>query len=237
MREVNILYVEDELLLAKVIIDGLEDQNFNVKWSNDGLTAYHLFKSGHYDICLIDIMVPKLDGISLVKKIRETDSTIPIIFLSARTLTEDVVRGFEVGGNDYLKKPFAIEELIVRITSLLKRNSHRDMSTTTPVAVERLGAYHFDYENMLLKHNGNILKLTHTENEILRMLSLKRNQVVERNDILQSIWGNTDNYNARSMDVFISKLRKYLTHDQSIEIINVRAIGYKLKITHSLNEN
>ncbi len=230
MKEVNILYIEDEVLLAKVIIDGLEDQHYRVKWSNDGITGYNLFKTGNYDICLIDIMVPKLDGLSLVKKIRAVNGIIPIIFLSARTLTEDVVRGFEVGGDDYIKKPFAIEELVVRIESLLKRNSTNEKNPGLPIATETVGAYEFNYENMLLKHELAIIKLTHTENEILRALLVKKNLVVERNDILNAIWGNTDSYNARSMDVFISKLRKYLSNDRSIEIVNIRSIGYKLKV-------
>lgn len=231
MKQANILYVEDEAVLAQVIIDALEDRNFKVKWTNDGSAAFNLFKSSTYDICLVDIMVPKMDGLSLVKKIRGINTIVPILFLSARTLTDDVVRGFEVGGNDYLKKPFAIEELVVRIQALLQRRTvTSDTLRSAQFELEKIGNYECDFNKMELRFDQTRIKLTHTENEILKALLAKRNQIVERNEILNAIWGNNDSYNARSMDVFISKLRKYLAFDPDIEIINIRGVGFRMRV-------
>ena len=219
---IKILLAEDEPSLGQIIKESLETRNFEVLLCEDGETAYSTFISEKPLLLVLDVMMPKKDGFTLAKEIRKEDSNIPIIFLTAKSQTEDVVKGFNLGGNDYLKKPFSMEELIVRINALLKRN-------ITPISDEiSIGKFTFNLKKQTLKFNNVSEKLTHREANLLYYLIKNKNQVLERSFILNKLWGDDDFFNARSMDVFITKLRKKLKSDASIQIINVRGYGYKL---------
>ena len=219
---IKILLAEDEPSLGQIIKESLETRNFEVLLCEDGETAYSTFISEKPLLLVLDVMMPKKDGFTLAKEIRKEDSNIPIIFLTAKSQTEDVVKGFNLGGNDYLKKPFSMEELIVRINALLKRN-------ITPISDEiSIGKFTFNLKKQTLKFNNVSEKLTHREANLLYYLIKNKNQVLERSFILNKLWGDDDFFNARSMDVFITKLRKKLKNDASIQIINVRGYGYKL---------
>jgi len=227
MSKVRVLYVEDELSLGKITGDMLAKSGFAVQWAQDGLKGLELFVPDQFDICVIDIMLPGMDGYTLVKEIRQKDADIPIIFLTARSLTEDVVKGFDVGANDYLKKPFSIEELVVRMNSLLKRAS-KTATQTTDATIYTIGQYSFDRAAMELSYSGKKIVLTHLENELLYRLITHKNEVLPRQKVLLELWKDDSFFNARSMDVFITKLRKHFTNDPTISIVNIRGIGYKM---------
>jgi len=224
-KQIKILFAEDEEALGMIIKDSLESRGFQVDYKTDGVAAKKAFEENIYDILVLDVMMPYLDGFTLAKEIRRTDKKTPIIFLTARSQTQDVVEGFEIGGNDYLKKPFSMEELIVRIKALLTRNYS---SPKEEVASCMIGKYTFDYQKQSLNYNDSSKKLTHREAQLLYQLYEKRNQVLERKAVLDDLWGDDNFFNARSMDVFITRLRKYLKEDSSIQIVNIRGIGYKL---------
>ena len=226
-KALNILFVEDEEALGMVVKDSLESRGFVVDYCVDGKSAYEAAYENKYDVLVLDVMLPKMDGFTLAKEIRKTDKQTPIIFLTARSQTEDVVEGFELGGNDYLKKPFSMEELIVRIKALAGRVTNKETSSLEECFI---GNYKFDVQKQSLELNGRIKALTHREAQVLLMLFEKRNQVLERKVVLDQLWGDDSFFNARSMDVFITRLRKYLRDDSSIQIVNIRGIGYKLII-------
>lgn len=219
----KILIAEDEISLATIIKESLETRGFEVVLCSNGEIALNKFKSEQPDLLVLDIMMPKKDGLTLAKEIRSHNKHIPIIFLTAKSQTKDVIEGFEHGGNDYLKKPFSIEELIVRIHALLNRSKLKQSNSNLTI-----GAYTFNYTKQKILFNNTETHLTHREAELLFHLSEKRNEILDRSWILKKIWGDDDFFNARSMDVFISKLRKKLSKDKSIEILNVRGYGYKL---------
>ncbi len=221
----KILLAEDEAALGMIIQESLESRGFEVVFCKDGHEASLAYEAESPDIMVLDVMMPKLDGFSLVKQVRKKDQFIPIIFLTAKSRTEDVVEGFGYGANDYLKKPFSMEELIVRIHALLNRKAQRNSNEE-----EELGEYIFDCQKQILvyKPTGKEERLTHREAQLLDALIKNANELTDRQEILNSLWGNDDFFNARSMDVFISKLRKKLAQDESIQIINVRGYGYKL---------
>ena len=223
-NKTTILLAEDEPALGQIIKESLETRNFNVLLCEDGEKAYEVYKRDSPELLVLDVMMPKKDGFTLAKEIRSIDDTIPIIFLTAKSQTQDVVEGFTIGGNDYLKKPFSIEELIVRINNLLSRTKAQKTSE-----VLSIGYYTFNFPKQILqfKDEENI-QLTHREAHLLFHLIKNKNAVLDRSIILNKLWGNDDFFNARSMDVFISKLRKKLSQDESIQIINVRGFGYKL---------
>ncbi len=227
MSKNKILFVEDELSLGLIVKESLETRGFEVNYSQDGRSGLHSFKEYKPDICLLDIMLPIKDGFTLAQEIRKLDARVPIIFITARSQTPDVVKGFEIGANDYIKKPFSMEELVVRIKARLSDNlglvEKQDSQKNFLV-----GKYHFNYDRQILELQGSEKKLTHREAEILRLLCLNRNKVLERSQVLDKVWGDDNFFNARSMDVFITKLRKYLAGDEQVEILNVRGIGYKI---------
>lgn len=218
----KILLAEDEPSLGQIIKESLETRNFNVLLCEDGEEAYKTYKSESPLLLVLDVMMPKKDGFTLAKEIRLEDPEIPIIFLTAKSQTEDVVEGFNLGGNDYLKKPFSMEELIVRINALLKRKKENSDESIS------LGKFVFNLKKQSLQLNNTIEKLTHREAHLLYHLINNKNEVLDRSFILKKLWGDDDFFNARSMDVFITKLRKKLKEDPSIQIINVRGYGYKL---------
>lgn len=221
----RILLIEDEVLLGKIVRESLEVRGFDMFHAvngKEGLKRYHELNP---DLIVLDIMMPEMDGISLAKEIRRNDKQTPIIFLTAKSQTTDIVKGFESGGNDYLKKPFSMDELVVRIKELLNRNS-----TPAPLQsqVFSIGKYTFDYEKQNLKIEEETYLLSHREAEILMRLCLHQNKVLERREVLLDLWGDDSFFNARSMDVFISKLRRYLKGDPEVQIVNIRGVGYKL---------
>lgn len=223
----KILLAEDEAALGMIIKESLESRGFDVTFCKDGEEARQSYETAQPDIMVLDVMMPKLDGFTLVKELRKKDQLMPIIFLTAKSRTEDVVEGFGYGANDYLKKPFSMEELIVRIHALLKRKKTQSEADT-----QQIGSYVFDCQKQLLLHVPSTMeeRLTHREAQLLDALIKNVNQLTDRQEILNSLWGNDDFFNARSMDVFISKLRKKLAQDPSVEILNVRGYGYKLVV-------
>ncbi len=224
MHKSTILLAEDEPALGQIIKESLETRDFNVLLCENGEKAYQTYTSKKPELLVLDVMMPKKDGFTLAKEIRSIDQTIPIIFLTAKSQTQDVVEGFTIGGNDYLKKPFSMEELIVRINHLLNKMK---LQKTTEILL--FGNYKFDFPKQLLQYkNEKEQQLTHRESHLLFHLLKNKNQVLDRSLILNKLWGNDDFFNARSMDVFISKLRKKLKKDNTIQIINVRGFGYKL---------
>ncbi|WP_139956071.1 response regulator transcription factor [Flavicella sediminum] len=217
---IKIILAEDELSLGEILTDSLESRDFDVLWCKNGQEVLEAYEKDKPELLVLDVMMPILDGFSVAKKIRETDADTPIIFLTAKSQTSDVVEGFDLGGNDYLKKPFSMEELIVRIHALLRRNGRQESL--------QIGHYFFEFKKQILKHNSKEFSLTHREAHLLFHLYQNKNDVLDRSFILKKLWGNDDFFNARSMDVFISKLRKKLILDSNIKIINVRGYGYKL---------
>ncbi|RNC84217.1 MAG: DNA-binding response regulator [Winogradskyella sp.] len=223
---IKLLLAEDEAALGQIIKESLETRNFEVLLCDNGEKALKTYNSEQPEILVLDVMMPKKDGFTLAKEIREIDDAIPIIFLTAKSQTQDVVEGFTIGGNDYLKKPFSMEELIVRIHNLVNRTRLQKTSE-----VLSIGNFTFDFPKQLLTYkNEDALQLTHREAHLLFHLIKNKNSVLDRSIILNKLWGNDDFFTARSMDVFISKLRKKLKQDDSIQILNVRGFGYKLTV-------
>lgn len=225
----TVLLIEDEPALAMIVKDSLEARGFTVHYATDGDAGLTMFRQQRPDIVVADVMMPNVDGFSVAQQIRQTDADLPILFLTARSQTADVVRGFELGGNDYLKKPFSLDELIARIHALLRRITGASASVAESVEIS-IGRYQFDAHKQKLSLDGNDRLLSHREAELLRRLYEQRNQVLERNAILRELWGDDSFFNGRSLDVFITKLRRYLHADPQVQIVNVRGIGYKLII-------
>ncbi|HKK11428.1 MAG TPA: response regulator transcription factor [Flavobacteriaceae bacterium] len=223
-KTTTILLAEDESALGMIIKESLETRNFKVLLCENGEKAFEVYKTYQPELLVLDVMMPKKDGFTLAKEIRAIDDTVPIIFLTAKSQTRDVVEGFTIGGNDYLKKPFSIEELIVRINNLLNRTQLQKTSD-----ILKLGQYTFNFPKQTLQYKDEpSIQLTHREAHLLFHLIKNKNQVLDRSLILNKLWGNDDFFNARSMDVFITKLRKKLSGDETIQILNVRGFGYKL---------
>ena len=226
VKPIKILLAEDEAALGQIIKESLETRDFEVLLCENGEKAFKTYKTESPEILVLDVMMPKKDGFTLAKEIREIDDTIPIIFLTAKSQTQDVVEGFTIGGNDYLKKPFSMEELIVRIHNLISRT--RLQKTADVLAI---GDYSFDFPKQLLTYKSeDTIQLTHREAHLLFHLIKNQNSVLDRSLILNKLWGTDDFFSARSMDVFISKLRKKLKQDERIQILNVRGFGYKLTV-------
>lgn len=220
----NILYVEDETDLAKIVKDCLEYKGFSVDHYTNGSDAFLHFSRHKPDIIVLDVMVPELDGFNLARKIRETNLHIPIIFVTARTQTADVLQGFGTGANDYLKKPYSIEELVVRMQALLKRTEKITIKKCT------IGNYTFDAVHNSLTVGETEKKLSFRESELLRILFENKDQIVKRADLLIKLWDYENFFTGRSLDVFISRLRSYLKADPGVEIMNIRGVGYMLMI-------
>ncbi|WP_184543834.1 response regulator transcription factor [Mucilaginibacter sp. FT3.2] len=226
MDKASILLVEDEPFLAKVIKDSLEQQHYAVTHAADGRKAYSLFLNQHFTLCIVDVMLPHTDGFTLVKQIRAFGSQVPVLFLTARTATADVIEGYQSGGNDYLKKPFSLEELFLRVKELLKRNAD---SQQPIIAQLSIGKYRFVLHKQTLQmQSGEEIKLSYRETQLLKLLYDHKNALLERKQALITLWGDDSFFNTRTMDVFITKLRKHLKDDPTVEIINIRGIGYKL---------
>ena len=222
---IKVLLVEDERMLAEILADTLSDHNFTVKQADNGAAALGVWREFQPDVIVTDIMMPQMDGYTLVKTLRKEGCTAPILYLTARSSTEDVVKGFETGGNDFLRKPFAIDELMVRIRALAGR-------LKPDVALEKeykIGRYEFIADSGILILDGEQQQLSAREAEVLKYLCNNVGQTVESSQILMQIWGDDSFFNLRSLNVFISRLRKRLIDDPSVEIISIRGVGYRLK--------
>ena len=251
MNKIKVLLVEDETSLAMILSDTLEAQGFEMRVAHDGEEGLRMFSEQKPDVLVADVMMPKMDGFEMVRRIRKNDKCTPVLFLTARSAVNDVVEGFELGGNDYLKKPFAIQELIVRIKALCSRErmveermedgasqqgdssqykTSREESSSAEAedSWQSIGIYRFNPVKQILSHDGEEVELSHRETEILRMLVEHRNDVVESKDILMKLWGDDSFFNSRSLHVFITKLRHKLSADENIRILNVRGVGYKM---------
>lgn len=226
MTKYKILYTEDDETLAFLTIDNL-NQHYNVTHCSDGSLALKTFKSESFDICILDIMMPKMDGFELAENIRKINSQVPIIFLSAKTLKEDRLRGLRLGADDYLIKPFSIEELILKIEIFLKRSQKNSIVSK---GIYALGQYQFDSKNYLIYSDSEKISLTQRESDLLKLFLENKNIVLKREEILKSLWGDDDYFMGRSLDVFISRLRKVIANEDGITIENLHGIGFKFKI-------
>ena len=227
----RILLVEDDPNLGMLLEDYLSLKGkFDVKLCKDGDEGLKAFTAQDFDICIFDVMMPKKDGFTLAKDIRKINAEIPIIFATAKGMMEDKTEAFNLGGDDYITKPFRIEELLLRINSLLKRVAYQDQEPEKKPTQFTIGSYHFDFQNQLITIAQQQQKVSTKEAELLRLLCLKMNDVLTREEALLQIWHDDNYFNGRSMDVFLSKLRKYLKDDPKVEIINVHGKGYKLLV-------
>lgn len=225
MSNTKVFYVEDELFLGKIVKESLESRGFKVIMESDGGKATDLFKKTSPDICVLDVMLPNKDGFTIADEIRELNEDVPIIFLTAKTQTEDVVKGFSLGGNDYIRKPFSMEELIVRIQNALRNRSETPKKITGESVV--MGKLQFQVNRQVLSNGKEDRKLSYRESELLKILYEHRDKIIDRKEILNLLWGNDSFFNSRNLDVYITKLRSYLKDDPSLEIITIKGIGYR----------
>lgn len=229
MSKLKILYVEDELFLGKIVRESLESRGFEVAMESDGAKATEVFKKAKPNICVLDIMLPNKDGFTIADEIRELDENVPIIFLTAKVQTEDVVKGFSLGGNDYIRKPFSMEELIVRVQHALRIKTEDSNKITGDSFT--IGNYHFHINRQLLTNGKEDRKLSYRESELLKLLYENRDKIISRSDILNLLWGNDSFFNSRNLDVYITKLRGYLKDDPALEIITIKGIGYRFVVS------
>ncbi|MCF8221784.1 MAG: response regulator transcription factor [Bacteroidales bacterium] len=222
---IKILLAEDDVNLGILLTDYLNAKGYSVSHHTDGKKAIDAFSEASFDLCLLDIMLPEIDGISLAKKIRAKREDIPVIFLTAKSQEDDKIEGFRVGADDYITKPFSMEELIYRIEAILRRTRNHPLEDSEEY---KLGIFTFQPLSQVLRSDNKSHKLTTKESELLHLLCKNRNEILERNYALKTIWVDDNYFNARSMDVYITKLRKYLKEDPSITILNVHGKGYKL---------
>lgn len=219
----KILYAEDDETLAFLTIDNLEQQGYDVVHCADGKRCLEQFKQQQFDLCILDIMLPKMDGFDLATAIRQADSEIPVLFLSAKTLKEDRLKGLRLGADDYLVKPFSIEELVLKIEVFLKRSAKKLNANTLHI----VGSYQFDSNNMLISNSHEKIALTQRESDLLKLFIDNKNRVLKREEILKSLWGDDDYFMGRSLDVFISRLRKILASEKDIVIENIHGVGFR----------
>jgi len=227
----NILLVEDDENLGFVITDFLGISGYKVEHATDGVAGFEAFQNGKFDLCLLDVMMPYKDGFTLAQEIRKEDENIPIIFLTAKVMKEDKIRGFKIGADDYITKPFSTEELSLRIDAILRR-TRQSLITSGKDAVYKIGSYTFDYSNQMLKRGGEEKRLTKKEAEVLRLLCINKNKILRREVALKMIWGEDDYFMGRSMDVYITKLRKFLKDDPDVSITNIHRTGFMLEVTN-----
>lgn len=224
----KILYVEDEPFLGQIVKESLQSRMFEVHMVTDGKDATQAFSQIKPDICILDVMLPSKDGYTIGKEIRALNPGIPIIFVTAKIQTEDLLKGFESGGNDYLRKPFSMEELIVRINNLLAITQSRE--TSNEREIYSIGSFEFNTQRFELKRGDHIRKLSHRESELLGILYQNKNKTTQRKEILMKLWGDDSFFNSRNLDVYITKLRDYLKEDPSIEIITIKGVGYNFVV-------
>lgn len=223
----NILFVEDDVNLGFVTKDNLEMNGLQIVHCLDGNAGLEAFKKEHFDLCLLDVMLPLMDGFELARQIRKLNQDVPIIFLTAKSMKEDKLYGLRIGADDYLTKPFSIEELILKIDIFLKRSGFQKEVKSQ---IEFIGIYSFDFQNLSLAANNKVQTLTFREGELLQFLIKQKNQILTRDEILNKIWGDDSYFNGRSLDVFISRLRKYLKDDPNIKIENIHSVGFRFQL-------
>lgn len=224
-EKVRILLCEDDENLGMLLREYLQSRGYDADLQPDGEAGYRAFTKNKYDLCVLDVMMPKKDGFTLASDIRNINSEVPIIFLTAKSMKEDILQGFKLGADDYLSKPFSMEELLSRIESILRRVRGKKIKD---IVIFNIGAFVFDAQKQALIYDGETRKLTTKESELLRLLASNANSILERNYALKSIWEDDNYFNARSMDVYITKLRKLLKDDPNVAIINIHGKGYKL---------
>lgn len=222
----KILLVEDDQTLGFLLKEYLQMKDFKVNWAQNGADGLRHFNFSKFDLCVLDVMMPAIDGFTLAELIRNRDQEVPIIFLTAKSMKEDVIKGFKVGADDYIKKPISEEELVARIKAVLKRSAPAQV--TDSQVQFKIGHYNFDSENLKLSLNGSSRTLTQRESDLLKVLCQNKGSLVGRKYVLQKLWGKTDYFTRKSMDVFISRLRKYLKEDEAVQIVNVHGSGFVL---------
>lgn len=227
-KNTKILLAEDDTNLGNLLCDYLKAKGFHTVLAANGEEAFNMFAKGTYNLCLLDVMMPVKDGFTVAKEIRKINDKIPIIFLTAKSMKDDTLQGFEVGADDYITKPFSMEELLARINAVLRRTDGENKEQEQ--SLFDIGKYSFDYQKRVLSFNNVAQKLTSKENDLLRLLCLNQGKVLERTYALKAIWEDDNYFNARSMDVYIAKLRKHLKEDESIEIMNVHGRGFRFVI-------
>ncbi|NLR81098.1 response regulator transcription factor [Chitinophaga eiseniae] len=222
--KIKILYVEDELSLGKIVKESLQRRGFEVVLESDGANVLDVFKAIDPAVCILDVMLPNKDGFEVAAEIRSVNPEVPILFLTAKTQTTDLVKGFTLGGNDYIRKPFSMEELIVRIDNVLRYSP----ASTTPTADHiRIGKFHFYTKKQVLAHGNEEIKLSYRESELLKLLYEKRDGIIGRKSILDLLWGHDSFFNSRNLDVYITRLRVHLKEDENLQILTIKGIGYR----------
>jgi len=221
----KILLVEDDVNLGNLLSDSLEIKNYDVVLKRNGEDAFNEFKVNKYDMCIFDVMMPKKDGFTLAKDVRRINATVPIVFLTAKALKEDTIEGLKLGADDYITKPFSMEELTLRMENIFKRLPKAEVSNQNQF---KLGKFDFDNTHRILKSSESEVKLTTKESELLKMLAVYSDRILEREVALNAVWGSDSYFAGRSMDVYIAKLRKYLKEDTNVEILNIHGTGFKL---------
>ncbi len=229
MSRIKILYTEDEVFLGKIVKETLEGRGFEVVMETNGAAVLDAFKEEQPDICVLDVMMPNRNGFEVAEDIRLINDDVPIIFLTAKTQTEDLVKGFRTGGNDYIRKPFSMEELIVRIENALRVKKDAGPAQITADFIN-VGKYIFHLNRQVLVFEAEEKKLSYRESELLKYLWQNRNNIIDRRDILQVIWGNDSFFNSRNLDVYITKLRSYLKADDAVEILTIKGVGYRFVV-------
>lgn len=229
MQAPKILIVEDDQYLGMMVQELLESRDFEARWSTDGKAGYDQFVAFSPDLCILDINMPEKDGFALAQEIRAVDRKVPIVFLTAKSMKEDVLKGFKLGADDYIKKPFSMEELIMRINAILRRVGVLE-DEEEEQTIFTIGQYQYDHVHRSLKLDQQQVVLPNREADLLRLLCLSKNQLLEREYALKKLWGDDSYFNARSMDVYITNIRKKLKEDPTIQIVNIRGRGYKLMV-------
>ncbi|MCB9360427.1 MAG: response regulator transcription factor [Flavobacteriales bacterium] len=229
-KKIHILLAEDDNNLGFVVQDNLMVSGFKVTLCGDGEEALKAFANNAFDLCILDVNMPRKDGFAVAETIREVNPDMPIVFLTAKSMQEDIVKGLKIGADDYITKPFDFQEFILRINAILKRSGLNSQEKEEKIEHYSIGSYSFDIKNQLLAHKNGDKKLTKKETRILTFLCEHINDIAPRELILKNIWGNDDYFSGRSMDVFISKLRKYLSDDENIQINNIHGVGFKLEV-------
>jgi DNA-binding response OmpR family regulator len=226
----KILLAEDDNNLGSLIVDFLSSEGMKISLCKDGEAALDEFKKSVFDLCLLDVMMPKMDGFTLAKEIRNKNKSIPIIFITAKSLKEDKLKGYNLGADDYISKPFDEEELLWKIKAVIRRGKREENKSE----IINIGKYYFDPANQSLKINGNVKRMTEKESELLKYLSDFRNNIVKREELLKNLWGENDYFLGRSLDVFITKIRKYLKDDPELSIENVFKVGFILNVPNQI---
>ncbi len=229
MKSIKLLLVEDDDALRFIVKDNLERNSYQVDTAENGEQALKLYKENVYNLVILDVMLPKIDGFKVAEQIRKSDEQIPIIFLTARSMTEDKIAGLTIGGDDYITKPFNLEELLLKIKIFLKR-SNSTINGQQEESTEKIGKFIFIPDQLSLSFEENIKKLTIKETELIKLFVQNKNRVLSRKEILETIWGSNDYFLGRSLDVFISRLRKYFKADPDIKIVNIHGIGFRFSV-------